>query len=251
MEADDLAAGRDMAALGSCPFTIDRPVMGQRWEQLTFLHWPYDPADVQRLLPDGLHVDTSGGAAWVGLVPFFMRVRTAGGLRAPWASDFCETNVRTYVRDDHGLAGIWFLSLDAARLGAVVVARSTYRLPYFWSSMRLITRGQQVNYGCRRRWPGPPAASRVRVRIGAPFGDGDLDERDHFLTARWVLFSVSGHGYGFARAWHQPWPLYRAQVQAVDDHLITAAGLPPTEGEPLVHYSPGVDVRIGRPEKGG
>jgi hypothetical protein len=91
MEADDLAAGRDMAALGSCPFTIDRPVMGQRWEQLTFLHWPYDPADVQRLLPDGLHVDTFGGAAWVGLVPFFMRVRTAGGLRAPWASDFCET----------------------------------------------------------------------------------------------------------------------------------------------------------------
>jgi uncharacterized protein len=251
MEADDLAASSVTAALSSCPFSIDRPVMGQRWEQLTFLHWPYDPADVQRLLPDGLHADTYGGAAWVGLVPFFMRVRTAGGLRAPWASDFCETNVRTYVRDDRGRVGIWFLSLDAARLGAVVVARSTYRLPYFWSSMRLITRGQQVNYGCRRRWPGPQAASRVRVRIGAPFSDGDLDDRDHFLTARWLLFSVSGSRHRFARACHQPWPLYHAQVQAVDDHLITAAGLPPAEGEPLVHYSPGVDVRIGRPEKGG
>ncbi len=225
--------------------------MGQRWEQLTFLHWPFDPADVQRLLPDGLHVDTFGGAAWVGLVPFFMRVRTASGLRAPWASDFCETNVRTYVRDDDGRAGIWFMSLDAARLGAVAVARSTYRLPYFWSSMRLIIRGQQVSYGCRRRWPGPPVASRVRVRIGAPFSAADLNDRDHFLTARWVLFSVSGPRHRFARAWHRPWPLYRAQVQAVDDHLITAAGLPPPEGEPLAHYSPGVDVRIGRPEKGG
>jgi uncharacterized protein YqjF (DUF2071 family) len=33
-----------------------------------------------------------------------------------------------------------------------------------------------------------------------------------------------------------------------DGHLVTAAGLPPPGGEPLVHYSPGVDVRIGRPE---
>ena len=28
----------------------------------------------------------------------------------------------------------------------------------------------------------------------------------------------------------------------------TAAGLPAPGGEPLVHYSPGVDVTIGRPE---
>jgi uncharacterized protein (DUF427 family) len=35
----------------------------------------------------------------------------------------------------------------------------------------------------------------------------------------------------------------------VDDGLISAAGLPAPHGEPLVHYSPGVDVRIGRPER--
>jgi uncharacterized protein len=35
----------------------------------------------------------------------------------------------------------------------------------------------------------------------------------------------------------------------LDDHLLTAAGLPAPEGEPLVHYSPGVDVTIGRPER--
>jgi uncharacterized protein YqjF (DUF2071 family) len=34
----------------------------------------------------------------------------------------------------------------------------------------------------------------------------------------------------------------------VEDHLLTTAGLPAPEGEPLVHYSPGVDVAIGRPE---
>jgi uncharacterized protein YqjF (DUF2071 family) len=88
----------------------------------------------------------------------------------------------------------------------------------------------------------------VRIKIGAPLRPADLDERDHFLTARWILFSVAGSRYRFARAWHQPWPLYRAQVQSVDDHLIAAAGLPRPDGEPVAHYSPGVDVRIGRPE---
>jgi len=235
--------------LSTCPFTIDRPVMLQRWERLTFLHWPFDPAVVQRLLPDGLRVDAFDGAAWVGLVPFFMRVATPAGRRLPWLSDLCETNVRTYVRDRDGRTGIWFLSLDAARLGAVAVARATYRLPYFWSSMRLETRGDQIAYGCRRRWPGPRgAASLARIRIGEPYNTGDLTDLDHFLTARWFLFSARGSRYRFARACHPPWPLRRAQVLHLDDQLVPAAGLPRPAGEPLAHYSPAVDVGIGAPE---
>jgi uncharacterized protein len=234
---------------GTCPFTVDRPAMRQRWERLTFLHWAYEPAAVQRLLPDGLRVHEFDGAAWVGLVPFFMRVATAGGTGVPWAANFCETNVRTYAVDRDGRTGIWFLSLDAARLGAVAVARATYRLPYFWSSMRVASRDGQAGYLCHRRWPGPyGTASRVRVEIGAPYQAGELGDRDHFLTARWILFSVTGSRQRFARAAHQPWPLHRARAQLVDDQLMTAAGLPRPQGEPLVHYSPGVDVRIGWPE---
>jgi uncharacterized protein len=237
---------------GACPFTVDRPVMRQRWERLTFLHWPFDPEVVQRLLPDSLRPDVIGGAAWVGLVPFFMRVSTAGGTRPPWVSNFCETNVRTYVRDREGRTGIWFLSLDAARLGAVGVARATYRLPYFWSSMRLAAREGETGYTCRRLWPGPQgAASRVRVRAGEPYRPAELGDLDHFLTARWILFSVRGARQRFARACHPPWPLHRAQVRVLDDQLVTAAGLPPPPGEPLVHYSPGVEVSIGRPEAYG
>ncbi len=235
---------------GTCPFTVDAPVMRQRWERLTFLHWSYDPEAVQLLLPPWLRADTFGGRAWVGLVPFFMRVATAGGQQAPWVSHFCETNVRTYVRDPQGRPGIWFFSLDAARAGAVAVARTSYRLPYFWSRMRLLPRGGQFAYGCQRRWPGPrPVASRVKVEVGDRFSAGELDERDHFLTARWILFSSAGRRRRFARAQHEPWPLHRARVLAVDDQLVAAAGLPPPRGEPLAHYSPGVDVRIGRPER--
>jgi len=249
VEPGDLFVGTAASPAAVCPFTVDAPVMRQRWERLTFLHWGYDPAVVQRLLPPWLRADTFGDMAWVGLVPFFMRVATAGGHRAPWVSHFCETNVRTYVRDPQGRPGIWFFSLDAARAGAVAVARTTYRLPYFWSRMRLAERGGQVAYACQRVWPGPwPVTSRVRIGVGDRLGPGELGERDHFLTARWVLFSGAGGRYRFARAYHPPWPLYRARVITVDDHLVAAAGLPPPRGNPLAHYSPGVDVRIGRPE---
>jgi uncharacterized protein YqjF (DUF2071 family) len=236
---------------GVCPFSVGRPVMRQRWERLTFLHWSFEPAAVQRLLPDGLRADLFDGMAWVGLVPFFMHVATPGAHELPWVSRFCETNVRTYVRDRAGRAGIWFLSLDAARFGAVAVARTTYRLPYFWSAMRICGTSDHLMYRCRRRLPGPRAAtSEVAIAIGDRYREHELGARDHFLTARWILFTLFGGRPMLARACHRPWPLHRAQVRGLDDGLIAAAGLPAPEGEPLVHYSPGVDVAIGRPERG-
>jgi uncharacterized protein YqjF (DUF2071 family) len=224
--------------------------MRQQWQRLTFLHWQFEPPVVQRLLPRWLQPELFDGAAWVGLVPFFMHVATPGGRELPWASKFCETNVRTYVRDRAGRTGIWFLSLDAARLGAVAVARATYRLPYFWSQMQLTETGDQVSYGCRRRLPGPRATSVVSIEVGNPYQDYELQARDHFLTARWILFTTLSGRPTLARASHQPWPLHRAWVRDLDDRLVTAAGLPAPQAPPLVHYSPGVDVAIGRPEPG-
>jgi hypothetical protein len=223
--------------------------MTHRWERLTFLHWRYDPAAVQRLLPPGLAVETYDGDAWVGLVPFYIRVSLPHTPSVPWASRFCETNVRTYVTDGAGRSGIWFFSLDAGRLGAVAAARATYRLPYFWSDLRLTEDGDRIEYAGTRRWPAPAGAtSRVVLTRGDPFEPAELTLLDHFLTARWVVFSQWGKRYMFARASHQPWPLHHAEVTGLDDQFVEAAGLPAPEGQPLVHYSPGVDVRVGRPE---
>jgi uncharacterized protein YqjF (DUF2071 family) len=222
--------------------------MVQWWDTLTFLHWRFDAAVVQRLLPGGLTVETFDGSAWVGLVPFFLRVALPRGPSLPWLSRFPETNVRTYVRGGDGSRGIWFFSLDAARLGAVVVARATYRLPYFWSRMAVERVGTRIDYRCRRRWPGPRGAhSAASVEIGARFAADELGELDHFLTARWSLFAASPRGLVRAAAFHEPWPLHRARVVRLDDGLVAAAGLPPPRGEPLVHHSPTIGVRLGAP----
>ena len=67
--------------------------------------------------------------------------------------------------------------------------------------MRISGAGPDVSYTCLRRWPGPrDATSQVRISVGDRFGAGDLDERDHFLTARWILFSVAGARYRYTKA---------------------------------------------------
>ncbi len=231
-----------------CPLTVERASMIHRWDNLTFLHWRFDPDVVQRLVPHPLVVETFDGSAWVGLVPFEMQVRLPHVAPVPWLSNFPETNVRTYVRAPDGTTGVWFLSLDAARSSAVVTARTTYRLPYFWSKMAVTTVGPVVSYRSRRRWPGPVgAACDVAIEVGDPFSPAELHGLDHWLTARWSLFSVSGHGQRVARAEHPPWPLHEATVLHLHDELIAATGLPQPVGEPLVHWSPGVEVRIGFP----
>jgi uncharacterized protein YqjF (DUF2071 family) len=233
-----------------CSMPVDRAVMEHWWDELTFLHWRYPAEVVQRLLPEGLEVETRDGSAWVGLVPFYLRVGVPGIRPVPWLSQFAETNVRTYVRSADGTRGIWFFSLDAARLGAVITARATYRIPYFWSQMRLTHVGDTITYQCRRRWPGPRGArSEAVVEIGDPFAVDELSDLDHFLTARWALFSTPATGLHHARAFHDPWPLHRVRVAHVRDELIQAAGVPAPEGPPLAHYSPTVEVRIGLPRK--
>jgi uncharacterized protein len=227
---------------------VRRPLMLHRWTAVTFLHWPYPPEVVQRLLPPGLEVDRADGTAWVGLVLFRMEdVRLPGLPPLPWASRFPETNVRTYVRDRHGRIGIWFFSLDAARLGAVVTARVAYGLPYFWAAMSVRRDGDRVRYRSRRRRSGMAAAQcRAVVEVGAAFDRRELGSLDHFLTARFRVYTLIAGRNAAADAEHPPWPLARARLLDVEDHLVVAAGLPRPDRAPLVHFSPGVEVRVGR-----
>jgi uncharacterized protein YqjF (DUF2071 family) len=226
---------------------VRRPVMLQHWRRLTFLHWPYRASAVQALLPAGLEVETFDGAAWVGLVPFLMdAVRPPRVPPVPWASRFPETNVRTYARGPDGSGAIWFLSLDAARLGGVLAARGGYALPYYWSRMSVGTHGGRLAYRSRRRWPGPTGARcDADVELGEPFASEELGSLDHFLTARYRLWTVAGGRLAAAAAEHPPWSLRRARVVDLDQDLLAAAGLPAPEGAPVVHASEGVRVRIG------
>ncbi|MBI3278777.1 MAG: DUF2071 domain-containing protein [Acidobacteria bacterium] len=231
------------------PAPVPCPLNYQSWRWLTFLHWPYEPDLLRPLVPQALELELFDGASWVGVVPFEVR-----GLRAPWLppvpwlSYFPETNLRTYVRNAKGVPGVWFFSLDAARYAAVIAARASYGLPYAWSDMDLSRQGGLVRYRSVRRRPAANARTDILIEPGDPFKPDELGDRDHFLTARFRLYTRIDNRLAHADVQHQPWPLTRARVLRLEQSLTTAAGLPDPAGDPLVHYSPGVDVGIAAPE---
>jgi uncharacterized protein YqjF (DUF2071 family) len=227
--------------------------MIHHWRWITFLHWPYPPDLIQSRLPPGLTVETSNGTAWVGLLPFLMdEVRPPKLPPLPYVSRFPETNVRTYVRGPDGRTGIWFFSLDAARLAVVTAARTGYGLPYHWSDMSIDRVGDQLRYRSRRRWPGPSGAScDVRMEFDRSLAEPELGDLDYFLTARYRLYSTVAGRLVAADAEHPPWPLCAARLLHVRQDLLQAAHLPAPAGDPVVHASEGVRVRIGmwQPER--
>ncbi len=232
---------------GRPPHHIEHPVMIQQWRSLTYLHWPYPPEQVQATLPDGLEVDLFDGMAWVGLIPFHMvDIALPRMPPIPYLGTFPETNVRTYVVGPHG-PGVWFHSLDINRLLPVLVARLIYRLPYMWSKMAVVERNQSVRYTCVRRWPASPGAtSTISVEIGQALEEPTAFE--HFLTARWRLYTKLGKRLLAGDVEHEVWPLHHARATRVDDGLVAATGLPAPVADAHVMYSPGVTVSVGWPK---
>lgn len=233
----------------ACPDPVGRPVMVQQWNEIVFLHWRYNPAEVQALLPSGVEVDTFDGSAWVGLIPFQMEglgLPYRGLHPLPHVGRFPEVNVRTYVRS-RNRRGVYFLSLDIDRWLPALVARAGYRIPYCVGDVRHVRIGDLVSSSVDRRWPSGPAAAqaRIAVRVGSPIETDDLSQ---FLTSRWGLISSRPSGrFGYAPVDHPEWRLQTAALEHLDETVVAAAGLTPPSGEPHVLYSPGTPVRIGWP----
>jgi hypothetical protein len=145
----------------------------------------------------------------------------------------------------------------------VLTARAWLGLPYQWARMAVRmdgtgAEGSVVRYRCARHdrlgrraaaHPRPRPTSTADVRIGPPIDRGDVSDLEEFLTARFHLYSVVRGGLLSAPAEHGPWPLHRARVLGLRDRLVEAAGLPRPSGDPRSLYSPGVDVRVGRPKR--
>jgi uncharacterized protein YqjF (DUF2071 family) len=218
----------------------------QYWGDLTFVHWPVDPAAVAHMFPDGARPDVFGdGQTYVGLVPFAMSDLALGIPRAiPYFGGFLETNVRLYSTDDAGRHGVLFRSLETARLAVVPVTRIVLGTPYTWAKMRLTRDGTRITYDSVRRLPRRGLRSRVSVEVGAAVEPTPLEV---WLTARW-----GAHTRKAGRTWwvpneHVPFPLHSASILELDDELVAASGVEPTGDRLRALYSPGVRASFGRP----
>ena len=223
--------------------------MYQSWGKLLFMHWQV-PVDVLRpLIPRPLTIDTYEGKAWVGIIPFTLwdlRPRFMPAL--PWISHFHEINVRTYVHLD-GIRGVWFFSLDANRLLAVMGARSLFHLPYYHARIQLEQQARSITCMSERKGATGTAEFNAMWITGASLPGAEPGSLDFFLIERYCLYAFDRKRLYRCRIFHQPWPLQQASLVNYDSNLLEANGLPMPKDEPLLHSGGPVYVETWPLEK--
>ena len=233
------------AITATAPDLSGRSVASQRWSHLVLLHWRVDAAQVAPLLPAGLRPDEFDGSSWVGLIPFVLdRATVFGSPPIPYFGDFVEVNVRLYAVDERGRRGVVFVSLEASRLAAVLAARAIFALPYRWSRTRLERDGDTLDFTSRRHLDHGLESRIVATRTSIAVHNDALAD---FLTARWALFTRVRGRTLYLRNHHEPWALFEAELESLDDGLLERAGFAglATRAPDSVLYSPGVTTRFG------
>jgi uncharacterized protein YqjF (DUF2071 family) len=213
-------------------------VMTQTWHNLLFAHWPVDRRVLRERVPPQFEIDLFDGAAWLGIVPFYMtNVAPRGVPSVPGISEFPELNVRTYLRVGDK-PGIYFFSLDAGSRLAVRAARTLLNLPYYTATMSVRAAADQTVYDSRRENAGTATILSARYRAsGAPFeaAPGSLE---YFLTERYCLYNLDRHGAPYRlEILHPPWPLQLAEAEFTANTMANASGVLLPEMKPLLHFA--------------
>ena len=235
--------------LGGYPLTpppLRRPVIfDQRWEQLTFVHWPVRPETVAHLYPPGTRPDVfEDGMTYVALVPFAMRGIRVGALPpVPYFGSFLETNIRLYSTDDAGRHGVLFRSLESSRLAVVPLTRAGLGFDYTWARMRLSRNGSTVTYSSRRRWPQRGLRSRLSVAIGTVITPTPLEI---WLTARW-----GAHTRKAGRTWWCPTNTTRGCCTALRSSTSRTSCCPQAVSHPAAAHSARCTPRACGPDSAG
>ena len=219
-------------------------IMRQTWHDLLFAHWAVDVEALRACVPSALDLDLWEERAWLGIVPFRMtNVAPRGVPAVPGLSAFPELNVRTYVRVADK-PGVFFFSLDAARVTAVYGARLLFGLPYHTAAMEVREQDGQIHYMSRRTSSaGRRAALVARYRPTGPVYQARPGTRGYFLTERYCLYTVDKKGRAHRlEIHHPPWPLQRAEATFDVLDMTRQIGMTLPKQPPLLHFARRQDV---------
>ena len=207
--------------------------MEQGWYDLLFAHWPYSMQRIRDLVPPELEVDAFAGEAWLSIASFHLRLRPRGLSAMGKLWRFPELNFRTYVRF-RGQGGIFFFSLDAGSLAAVLGARAFFRVPYFHSRMQIASEGSQVHFKSNRRFSN--ASFVAAYQPTSAVYEAVPGSLEHWLTERYCFFTVVSGKVFRTDIHHLPWPEQNTEATISVNTVADAAGLPLESPPALVSY---------------
>ena len=227
--------------------------MVQRWHDLLFAHWALPPEKIRPLIPRQLELDTFDGKAWVGVIPFWMSgVRFRGIPPIPTASVFPELNVRTYVRapQEPDKPGVYFFSLDAASVLAVLGARAGAGLPYFWAEMKADCARDEIRYRSVRRQTPRGADLLARYYPTGPVSSTKTD-LEKFVSERYCLYVVRSGIVHRIQIHHVLWPLQPAEAEFEKNTMAAIHGIELPSEKPILQFAKFLEVYIFAPERIG
>lgn len=214
----------------------DRPwVMSQRWDHLLFMHRRVSKDVVNEFIPRALDLDTYNGEAWISIIPFEVNDMHARAMpRIPFLHSYLELNVRTYVRYQ-GQPGVYFFSLDANLLPAVLGAR-TLSLPYFYADMRMTKDGIGFHLSSGRKKTKTRKFNGNYRPTTSPYSP-QQESLTKWLLERYILWQGKGDTLIQGDIHHCPWEVYDAEA-LIETETVTAF-LPESSlyGDPIFHYA--------------
>jgi uncharacterized protein YqjF (DUF2071 family) len=209
----------------------------QEWNNALFLHWKVPTAELTKLVPKDISVDTFNEESWISLVAFTMeRIRPRNFPAVSIVSDFYEINIRTYVTKENK-CGVYFLSIEAAKQISCFVAKSLSGLPYIKASIHVQKNSASYKY------------SSINVAKGfhfdANFTIGERisnkSELDNWLTERYALYLNIGQKVFRYETHHKAWDLNMVEISDLQTNY-KIGGISLNRKPDLTHYSAGVKV---------
>lgn len=167
-------------------------ILTQVWNDMLFLHYQVSPALLRPYVPQELELDLFEGKPWISIIPFKVTKMRARGLpHFPYLHTYLELNVRTYVKYK-GIPGIYFFSLDADKLLAVLGAQMGLGLPYKKAHMSFQQEGDQFYFSSERIAHNKAYHFDVQYERQRILYEPEPDSLDFWLLERYSMYSFWG-----------------------------------------------------------
>ena len=206
----------------------------QEWNNALFLHWKVPFDELRKHVPERLILDSFDGEVYISIVVFTMqKIRPKNLPAVKFISDFEEINVRTYIKNEDK-AGVYFLSIEAAKTLSVYIAKALSGLPYEKSN--IIRSGNFIQSVNRKTGFYLKAVFDVQASISSK------TELDIWLTERYCLYIDKDETIHRFEIHHEPWTLNRVALKSLDLRYHFGNLEFGSQKPDFVHYSQGVKV---------
>ena len=198
----------------------------QEWHDVLMMHYIAERDYLEKLLPEGLVLDTFGGKAWVSLFVFAVKkLRPRFLPPLPYVSNFNEVNLRTYVTRD-GIPGIYMLSIEANKLIDVLIPRWFLGIPYVLTSIY-----RRSGYFFAENTSG----KNLEAEFTRSHPVNDKSQLDRWLTERHALYVNHAKKIYRFDIHHKEWELNEAHISGIRQNY--TIGITPLQRPDRCHYS--------------